>query len=168
MWYQKNHPFVTYIDKRRGDFSFTHKRNGIRRQVVKINPDVQADWTKELPFEAGQFDMVVFDPPHIIRKKENKISFLQHQYGVFTPENYKSELRKGIKELFRILKEDGTLIFKWCDLDRPVEEIIKLFPYPPLFGSRTGQRNNVHWIVFIKHRIDADLDRYTSEGEKEI
>jgi len=157
MWYQKNCPLVTYMDKRKGDFSFIHKRNGIRKQTVKVNPDIQADWTKELPFEDESFDMVVFDPPHIIRNKKNDKSFMQHQYGTLTVENYRQDLRKGFSELFRVLKENGTLILKWCDLDRPVDEVLKLSPYPPMFGTKTGQRNNVHWIVFIKHRLNGDL-----------
>lgn len=167
MWYQKKSPLVTFMDKRKGDFSFIHKRNGIRKQTVKVDPDIQADWTKELPFKDESFDMVVFDPPHIIREKKNEKSFMQHQYGVFSKDTYKTELRMGILELFRILKEDGTFILKWCDLDKPVDEILKLFPYPPMFGTKTGQRNNVHWIVFIKHRIDEDIIRYSPDTERE-
>lgn len=167
MWYQKNHPFVTFMDKRKGDFGFTSMKNGkgIKRETIKVDPDIQADWTKELPFEDGHFDMIVFDPPHIIRKKKNNQSFMQHQYGVFKADNYKQDLRKGLSELFRVLKNQGILILKWCDLDRSVEEVIKLSPYPPIFGTRTGQRNNVHWIVFIKHQMNGDLFRLTSEGE---
>ena len=167
MWYQKNHPYVTYMDIRKGNFQFlSSKSPGIRKTNVKINPDIRADWTKELPFKDGHFDMIIFDPPHIIRQKENKESYLQHQYGVFTPDNYKSDLRKGFKELFRILGPQGILILKWCDLNRPVDEILKLSPYPPMFGSRTGQRNKVHWIVFIKYQQNEDLFRYRGEKDK--
>jgi len=164
MWYQKNHPFVTYLDKRKGKYDFIYSGNGgIRKTRVNIDPDIQADWTKELPFENGHFDMIVFDPPHIIRKKENKQSFLEHQYGSFMAQDYKNHLQRGITELFRVLREEGVFILKWCDLNRPVEEILRLFPYPPMFGTRAGQRNNVHWIVFIKYQQNGDLFQFEDD-----
>ena len=34
-----------------------------------------------------------------------------------------------------------------------------LFPYPPLFGTRTGQANKNHWIVFLKYDVNMKLDK---------
>ena len=69
-------------------------------------------------------------------------------------------LQEGIKKLFNILKQDGIFILKWCDTDRPVDEIIKLCPYKPMVGTRTGQGNKNHWILFIKHRFEKKLIEY--------
>ena len=33
----------------------------------------------------------------------------------------------------------------------PVSEIIKLAPYSPLFGHKSGKLNKTHWIVFMKN-----------------
>ena len=56
--------------------------------------------------------------------------------------------------MVRVLKPHGSFIFKWNETDIKVEEPLKLFPYPPMFGTRTGQKNNTHWICFIKSRQD--------------
>jgi hypothetical protein len=70
-------------------------------------------------------------------------------------------LSKGINELFRVLKNDGFFILKWCENDKSAEEVLNLFPYKPMFGSRTGQKNNNHWICFMKHRYDKTLEVFT-------
>lgn len=59
-------------------------------------------------------------------------------------------LKKGFSECFRVLKPGHTLIFKWNETDIPVEEILKLTPYKPLFGNRCGKTSKTHWICFIK------------------
>lgn len=60
------------------------------------------------------------------------------------------DLRKGFSECFRVLKTNGTLIFKWNETDIPVKEILALTEYKPLFGHISGKRSNTHWISFIK------------------
>ena len=65
MWFNKNHPLATYLDKREND---------------KIHPDVVADWTKELPFNKDYFDMIVFDPPHIIQNSDKGFKQLLTSY----------------------------------------------------------------------------------------
>jgi len=75
-------------------------------------------------------------------------------------DSYKQELKKGISELFRVLKDQGVFIFKWCETDRDVSEVLPLFPFRPLFGTRTGQKNNVHWIVFLKYCFEMDLENW--------
>ena len=51
IWYQKNHPYVIFMDKRNGIYdSKTINVNFKHRRRFNINPDVVADWTKKLPF----------------------------------------------------------------------------------------------------------------------
>jgi SAM-dependent methyltransferase len=166
IWYQKNHPFVTFMDKRNGTFKAQCKRNGIRTMSVKVNPDLIGDWTKELPFEDGHFDMVVFDPPHIVRKNQVHPGILENQYGYLKKDTFRTDLQKGFVELFRILKDNGILILKWADHDFNLQDLLKLVPYPPMFGTRTGQKNKTHWVLFIKHRIDENLSNYSPDQEK--
>ena len=105
--------------------------------------------------------MVVFDPPHIIRKNElKKESILEKKYGYLYESSYKTELKKGIQELFRILKPCGIFIFKWSNVYKKIDQILSFFPYKPLLGTRVGQKNNTHWIMFIKHKLEKQLTDY--------
>jgi len=158
IWYQKNHPFVTFMDIRAGCFNPKTKDMKFRNvRMHKINPTLVADW-KDIPFDDEYFDMVVFDPPHLISKRNTKLSRLQIQYGTLYIDNWKNEIKKGINELFRVLKSEGIFILKWCENCKKVDEVLKLFPYQPLFGTRTGQANNTHWIMFLKYDVNMKLD----------
>jgi len=154
IWYQKNHPFVTFMDKKKDKYNDPRPD---RYCTIRIKPDVVATW-KNNPFQDECFDMIIFDPPHLIKDKKNeKKSRIEMRYGVLYSHNYKQELREGVKELFRVLKPEGVFILKWCECVKPIDEILKLFPYKPMFGTRTGQKNNNHWILFIKHRLEREL-----------
>ena len=93
----------------------------------------------------GAFDLVVFDPPHLLRAGES--GWLFAKYGRLNA-TWKDDLRKGFSECWRCLREGGTLIFKWNEEQIPVSEILKLAPAEPLLGNRSGQKT--HWIVFYK------------------
>jgi len=159
IWYQKNHPFVTFIDMRKG---FTKNTPGTKiknRRRFKLQPDVIVDWTKGVPFNNESFDMVIFDPPHLMKDKEALDSSLTLRYGRLDKSNYKEYLGKGINELFRVLKPEGVFILKWSESCVKVDEIIKLMPYPPLFGSNTKSKGHTanFWIVFLKYNVNQEL-----------
>jgi len=59
-------------------------------------------------------------------------------------------LRDGFAECFRVLKPNGTLVFKWSEYEIPVREVLSLTSHKPLFGHRSGRQSMTHWIVFIK------------------
>ena len=116
-------------------------------RVVDINPDVQVDFTA-LPFEDETFHHVCFDPPHLIKVGQN--SWLAKKYGQLNKLNWQEDLRKGFAECFRVLKNNGTLIFKWNEQDVPIKNILALTEHKPLYGHISGKRSNTHWISFIK------------------
>lgn len=158
IWYQKNHPFVTFMDIRKGTINTLQPGNKlICKRIIKIDPDVVADW-KDIPFDDDYFDMVIFDPPHIIQKTVTKPSQIKLKYGYFLESSYKTILKNAIAELFRVLKPEGVFIFKWSETSKKVDKILKLFPYGPMFGTRTGQANNTHWILFLKYNVNTKLD----------
>lgn len=64
--------------------------------------------------------------------------------------DWKTELKKGFEECFRVLEPYGVLIFKWNETDVRVSEILKLTPEKPIFGHKSGKRSNTHWICFMK------------------
>ena len=143
MWLQKKHSHVLYVDKRivqKGDFEI--------RKNFEVKPDVQADFRK-LPFDNDSFNLVVFDPPHTIRDKEEG-GYIAMRYGRLTLKTWERDIALGLSECWRVLAEKGVLIFKWAETDKRIEDLQSFFPGPPLFGSRLGTKNKTLWIVFMK------------------
>lgn len=146
MWFDRADERAIFVDKRRE----THLakdcsiKNG-ERQIV-VDPDIIADFTA-LPFPDESFSLVVFDPPHVAR--QGNTSWLLKKYGKLIGD-WRDMLRHGFEECFRVLRPDGTLIFKWAETQFPVSEILTLTPERPLFGQRCGKTAKTHWIVFMK------------------
>jgi len=162
IWYQKNHPFVTFMDKRKENIDGKTKNYKFKnRRRVKINPDIVSTW-KDAPFPDNYFDMIIFDPPHLIKNNGSKLSQMQKQYGYLNKDTWKQDIKEGVEKLFKILKPEGVFILKWCENNARVEEVIKLMPYPPLFGSNTKSKGYTanYWILFLKYDVNLKLDEY--------
>ena len=140
MWFEKENPLAVYMDKRTCNETLCDGR------TLEVSPDVVADFTN-MPFEDGAFALVVFDPPHLKNLGNN--SWLAKKYGKLIGD-WEIEIAEGFKECFRVLKQSGTLIFKWNETDISIERVLTLAPYKPLFGNRTGKRNKTIWCVFLK------------------
>lgn len=54
----------------------------------------------------------------------------------------------SFKECFRVLRNDGVLVFKWNGEQIPFAEVVKLSPYKPIFGDK---RAKTRWTVFVKN-----------------
>ena len=142
MWFDKNDDRVSFIDKR----SVVYENDNARGyKKLEIKPDVIGCFTA-IKQPDNSFWHIVFDPPHI---KRNKLGEITKRYGMLK-ENWKEELRLGFKECFRVLKPNGTLIFKWSEVQFPIKEILKLAEKKPLYGHKSGKRMNTHWVAFIK------------------
>lgn len=161
IWYQKNNPFTTFMDMRCGVFSCTteNMKHSVIKKIgdYKIYPDIIAVW-QHVPFKDESFDMVMFDPPHIFKNNGQKLPGIANKYGVFYNQSWRQEISAGVIELFRVLKSEGVFVLKWNESQVKVDEVLRLMPYPPLFGTRTGQHNNTHWITFIKSRSKTLID----------
>lgn len=142
MWYDKNDQRALFMDKRKETHIDTYPC-GTKTNI--IDPDIIADFT-DMPFEDESFYHVVFDPPHIVSNSESQIT---KKYGKLEGD-WRDMLRQGFKECFRVLKPNGTLIFKWSEVQFPVKEILALTEEKPLYGHRSGKKMNTHWICFIK------------------
>lgn len=116
-------------------------------QTIHIKPDQVMDF-RAIPYPDETFLMVIFDPPHLLNLSEN--SWMRKKYGVLDKETWKDDLTKGFAECFRVLKTNGTLIFKWNEASILVKDILKLTEYEPLIGHPSGKRMGTHWMVFIK------------------
>ena len=120
---------------------------------LEVNPDIEMDF-RNMPFDCGQFKLVVFDPPHLIRA--GKQSWLAMKYGKLN-QDWREDLRKGFDECFRVLATDGVLIFKWNETQIKVSEILELTNQKPVFGHISGKRANTHWICFMKEEKEQGL-----------
>ena len=136
-WFDRENEHTIFMDKRELSDTLCDGRS------LNIKPDVVGDFT-DIPFEDNTFYMVVFDPPHLLKLGEN--SWLAKKYGKLTI-NWKSDISIGIRECMRVLKPNGTLIFKWNEEQIPLSEILKIISYKPLFGNK---RSKTHWLVFMK------------------
>ena len=119
-------------------------KGGLRTLI--IDPDVKADFT-EIPFPDNRFNVVVFDPPHLVNPGEKGWQF--KKYGGLKGQ-WREELRQGFTECFRVLRPGGTLIFKWNEHQIKVSEILALTDERPLLGQRCGKTAKTHWIIFMK------------------
>lgn len=140
-WWDKHNPLVAFIDKRNEVYTFMDRG---KERTIEIKPDVVADWTHGLPFENESFNLVVFDPPHLLRA--GKSSWLAKKYGVLD-DSWKTDINKGFHEAMRVLKPYGTIMFKWNDEQIKLSEVLKCIDYKPLFGDK---RSKTHWLFFMK------------------
>lgn len=161
MWYQPNNEFTVFMDMRCG--RFTSRTPNMKRENwfnYDIYPNITAKW-QNLPFKDSVFDMVVFDPPHLFKDKGKLPAGICNKYGVFYNNSWRDNLQKASMEFFRVLKQDGFFILKWSEVEKDVSEVLRLIPYKPLFGTKTGQSNNTHWITFLKHRQNYELESFS-------
>lgn len=146
-WFDKENPDVEFVDIREMDCEAIWKSgDGKATRYCSIHPTTVADFT-DLPFEDNSFYHVVFDPPHMTSLGEN--SWMAKKYGRLT-DGWQQMLRDGFSECMRVLKPNGTLIFKWNEYDIPVKKILDVIGYKPLYGHKSGKQQKTHWMAFIK------------------
>ncbi|SEH78032.1 Methyltransferase domain-containing protein [Halobacillus karajensis] len=102
-WFDKEHEDTLYMDNRQIREELCDGRK------LEVNPDLVADF-RDMPFEDESFYMVVFDPPHLLKAGEG--SWLAKKYGRLD-ELWQFDIQQGFNECMRVLKKNGTLIFKW-------------------------------------------------------
>ena len=144
-WFDRNDERAVFMDNR-VETHVLRRRESEKRETLIIQPDVVGDFT-DMPFDDESFSMVIFDPPHL--RYNGRTGWQAKKYGRLDG-TWAVVLRAGFAECFRVLKQNGTLIFKWSDVDIPVSKILALTPHRPLFGNRSGRQAKTHWIAFMK------------------
>ncbi len=147
MWFDKADPRATFGDRRRETITVTdrtHREDGTR--TLQIEPDTLMDF-RALPFPDGTFRLIAFDPPHLVRAGPK--SWLAAKYGKLGAD-WRDDLRAGFAECFRVLKDEGVLVFKWNETQVPVRDVLALTPHRPLFGQVSGRSGLTHWLTFMK------------------
>ncbi len=137
-WYQKTRADTVYMDNRH------FKGIACDGRKIAVAPDIRGDF-RNMPFSDASFQLVVFDPPHL--KRAGDKSWMKMKYGKLDRETWKEDLQAGFAECFRVLKPGGFLIFKWCEEQIKICEVVKLTTEIPLFGQKGGK---THWLVYRK------------------
>ena len=148
MWFNKDDERCLYADQREAELKINHLPSQVGRASKKVQPDQVHDF-RNMPYEDESFYHVVFDPPHV--RNISLKSVVGFSYGSLDKETWEEDLTKGFAECFRVLKKNGTLIFKWNEVDIPLKEVLKLTPEKPLYGHRSGKKANTHWVSFMKN-----------------
>lgn len=139
-WFDKHHPEVVYADNRRLVERLT---NG---QLLRVDPDLRMDF-RQMLFPDEYFSLVLFDPPHVFSGPN---SWITKKYGKLEWSTWRTDIKQGFCECFRVLKHDGTLVFKWNEEKIKLSDVLALAPYRPLFGHRGGKAMKTIWVTFLK------------------
>lgn len=145
-WFDKNNPEVLYVDKRIETLEAKDSSNKRGIRIIEVSPELVADFTA-LPIADESFYLVVFDPPHL--KTLGATSWMAKKYGRL-PDNWKEMICDGFKECMRVLKPNGTLIFKWNESEIKASDVLSSIPFKPLFGHTTGRQSKTMWMAFMK------------------
>jgi ubiquinone/menaquinone biosynthesis C-methylase UbiE len=136
-WFDKENKNAIYMDNRILNTTLCDGRK------LVVNPDIVADF-KSIPFDDETFYLVIFDPPHLLHA--GNTSYLKAKYGTLEP-TWKDDIKQGLAECWRVLKENGTLIFKWNEEQVLFSDVKGLLPSEPIIGQRRGK---TIWLVFFK------------------
>lgn len=139
-WWDKKHPLALYMDIRlepRGSCDV--------RPNWSCEPDLLGDF-RAMPFPDSSFQLVLFDPPHIVRDEPTG-GYIRLKYGALPKASEQDDLRRGFKECWRVLAPGGTLVFKWAGNLKRVEP---LFPATPVVGTRSPRGGQTRWLIFYK------------------
>lgn len=129
IWFDKNHPMATFIDKR-----------------PEVNPDIIADST-DLPIRRTDFDLIVFDPPHVNFGANSNMSKV---YGHHTTEEIRRTIRGTSKEAHRVSRSNALMALKWNDHDIKLQKVFDMMPeWEPLFGhiTKDGPGSKTYWCM---------------------
>jgi ubiquinone/menaquinone biosynthesis C-methylase UbiE len=140
---EEKESFIDYLD---GKLSYT------------VKPDVVADY-RNLPFDDQTFNLIVFDPPHIVRANGMRAitGITTQKYGCLEAQTWQSDIRKAFSELWRVLKPNGTLVFKFSNYSIPFKDVLALAPVEPLFGTMTTKNTGNETRFFVFHKFDNEV-----------
>jgi hypothetical protein len=130
IWYAKDHPFVTFLDKR-----------------PEVEPTIVCD-TRSIPPEAGSgFNLLVYDPPHMNCGPNSNMSKV---YGYHTTAEILDSIEKTGSEAHRVSVDNALMALKWNTHDIPLRKVFLLLKkWEPLFGHLTkdGPHSQTYWVM---------------------
>lgn len=157
IWIQKDLDFVTFLDKR-----------------PETCPTHVCD-TTSIPSVVGKnFDLVVFDPPHLNAGKNSNVS---KSYGHHTTEEIKQTIAGSAGESWRVSKPKALMAFKWNDHDISLDTALELMSpfWSPLFGHHMRNRGGSQaksqsfWVMLLRNDVpgpEIDMKKIGKENKR--
>ena len=140
MWKGK-HQNVIFLDKRK-----------------EVTPDIVAS-NEKLPFKDKAFEKLVYDPPHTVGTltpfyTHEPEGFDRYSHWDSRPDFYKNIISVN-NEAYRVLKDSGLFVIKWCDLTIKHGLIINLMDNfelkrRTLFQSKNQNKSKKFFLYFKK------------------
>ena len=137
-YFDKESPLVDFRDNR-----VLHKVLCDGR-VLDVAPGMVGD-VCSIDAPDGSYGLVVFDPPHLVCGNGWQVD----KYGKL-PKGWQIWMAKAFDECWRVLRPEGTLVFKWNEYHVPLKEVLACFSQKPLLGNKKPVQSKTHWLVFYK------------------
>jgi len=141
VWFDKQNPLCTFLDIR-----------------PEMNPDVVAD-SRHLDASIGaEYDLIVFDPPHMTCGPK---SVMAQRYGHFLTAEIRELVQLAGREAHRVSKPNALMAFKWNDHDTRLEVVLGLLAthWAPLFGHKVSQRlkhsSQTCWVMLLRQETQT-------------
>lgn len=77
------------------------------------------------------------------------------KYGKL-PKDWREWMTSAFAECWRVLRPEGTLVFKWNECHVALSEIMKCAPAKPVCGNRKPTNSKTHWLLFFKGGESSD------------
>ncbi|MCL1789893.1 MAG: class I SAM-dependent methyltransferase [Peptococcaceae bacterium] len=140
-YFDKDNPHVLFCDSRAGLFRMTEPG-----RVFDVSPDMIADVTS-LPFSDGSFWHIILDPPQLTSCSD--LSDMKIHYGKLQ-KPWEPFIKAAFDECWRVLKVNGTLIFKWNEHDIKLQRVLDCIGRRPIYGQKNTRNAKTHWLCFFK------------------
>lgn len=133
VWFDKKNKLCTFVDVR-----------------AEVEPDIVANSTALSADFAKDYNLVVFDPPHVNFGANAQMS---KSYGHHTTAQIREIISGTAKEAHRVTAPDALMAFKWNDHDQKLDKVLALMSkwWEPLFGHKTSTRNlrssQTYWVM---------------------
>jgi len=143
---------------------------------LKIKPTIYADNTNT-PFLSEIFDTIFYDPPHDYGRDDSdllgigklhykELKATEHRLHTYYGYKYTPNRLSMIKLLYgankefnRILKDDGLLWLKWCELKLSLNRMLRIFDNFAVLmiisvtdPTHTMSKAQTYWICLTKQK----------------
>ena len=135
MWFDKTNPLVTFLDRR-----------------AEVSPTIVCDTSSMPPEVGGDYDLIVFDPPHA---NFGANGHMAKRYGHSTHEQIRATIRGSAAEAHRVSAPGALMALKWNDHSFKLDVVLEMMSsyWEPLFGSHMRNRggpqagSQSYWVM---------------------